>query len=70
MLVSEVHADGIDLVMTEVDVECAIPVSAGTKGNGLSGKRLAQTEVLAAKADPAAILDPADLIVGSVLDRR
>ena len=51
MLVSEVHADGIDLVMTEVDVECAIPVSAGTKGNGLSGKRLAQTEVLAAKAD-------------------
>ena len=61
-----IELDGVDLVMAEEDIECSVMIGARTKRDGFTRKRFAKAEVLPSKADPAAILNATDIVVGSV----
>jgi hypothetical protein len=61
-----VELDGVNLVVAKEDIECSVAIGARTQGYGFTRKRFAKAEVLASKADPAAILNATDIVVGSV----
>ena len=63
---SHIELDSVNLVVAKEDIECSVAIGARTQRHGLTLKRLAKAEVLPSKADPAAILNATDIVVGSV----
>ncbi len=52
--------------MAEVDIERSVAIGARTLRDGFADKRLAQTEFMSSKADPAAVLNATDIVVRPV----
>ena len=62
----QIELNGVNLVVAKEDIECSVAIGARTQRDRFTGKRLAKTELLPSKADPAAILNATDIVVGSV----
>jgi hypothetical protein len=62
----QVELDGVNLVVAKEDVECSNAIGARTQRYGFTGKRLAKTELLPSKTDPAAVLNATDIVVWPV----